>query len=738
MATLSYWHRLVLLGTLATILALNTGRGLVLASPPLQRLPTTDSYSFVEMGFTEQVLRGPYDTQSFPFSLPAHWQLREGAALHLEINTLVLEGGSEVNAAAGGSLSVRLNGQRLTTIPLRSGTIQDVVVPIDGDALLANEEGRYDLNLLLDSATTCTNDRKVEVTIRDSSNFTLPYTEVAPTIDLTTLPHPFYQRTFLPESALVVVPDMPTVDELQAALIVAAGFGRMTANRLPLLLRRVGDLSEKVDGDNNLILVGKPGSLPLLATMDLATALADTTFTGPGLQLDDGVVQLVPSPWNPGRVALVVSGNSDAAVVKASQAVAARQLLVNEQRNLAYITDVIAPEQFSDIGESRSLADLGYRARRADEVGATTFNYDFFLPEDQSLADKAYLDLVFAHSPLLDPNQSSLSVSLNGVDIGGVRLGDEANNQTTVRVNIPRSIGQAGRNQLGVRANLVPLTACIDRDTIDLWATVLPESMLQLPLSSTRAFTIHSLSLGVYPAPFTRSPTLGSMAVVLSANDPTGWETALTVMADLGNRVSGSVLTVAAAYSDNIPDTMRQERDLLVIGRPSALPIISELNADLPAPFDPNSDQAINRRTQALFRTGTAQEESYLELLSAPWNNQRVVLGILGTSEQGLGRAVQAMINPESRARLGGSFARVVDDQIFIGGTQPVIAQPAQPTAVEPSDSSDTAQEETTFPEASAPSGTTSLLVPLGISVVAMLLLVCGIVGASWLRRRKS
>jgi cellulose synthase operon protein B len=263
---------------------------------------------------------------------------------------------------------------------------------------------------------------------------------------------------------------------------------------------------------------------------------------------------------------------------------------------------------------------------------------------------------------------------------------------------------------------------------------------LQLPLTPARPFTIRSLSIGEYPTPFTRSPSLSTLAIVLSASDPIGWETALRVVGDLGSRATGSLLYLTAAYADNISDTIRQERDLLVIGRPSTLPIIAEMNDDLAAPFEPGSDRAINRRTQVVFRTGADLEEGYLELLRAPWNNQRVVLSILGTSEQSISWAAQALTNPDLRSRLGGSFALIVDDQVFIGGTLPTIATQPTDTAGasgQPSTITETVEIGTQFPDARPPSGTASLLVPLVISMGAMLLVVGGVIGAMWLRRRK-
>jgi len=66
------------------------------------------------------------------------------------------------------------------------------------------------------------------------------------------LPKPLFQNSFLPESATIVVPDQPTSGDLQAALAVAAGFGRMTDNKLGLTLTPLSKLPEATRDTSNL------------------------------------------------------------------------------------------------------------------------------------------------------------------------------------------------------------------------------------------------------------------------------------------------------------------------------------------------------------------------------------------------------------------------------------------------------------------------------------------------------
>jgi len=44
---------------------------------------------FSTLDFTEETLRGPFGATQLRFNLPAHWQLKEGAALQLNLNTFL-------------------------------------------------------------------------------------------------------------------------------------------------------------------------------------------------------------------------------------------------------------------------------------------------------------------------------------------------------------------------------------------------------------------------------------------------------------------------------------------------------------------------------------------------------------------------------------------------------------------------------------------------------------------------
>lgn len=746
---------LVVLPLLLTLWAAFAGPSTSLAKPIRQEpTPENNTYSFDDLGFGEQILVGPAEVKRLQFNLPASWAIANDAAITLDLTAAVTQIGDAVAgdpAIVNAVVTVALNNVRLNTLQVTNEVSRSVTLPLTEKAILAGgDDGRQELTITLQTGSECSPNQQFSLTVGASSFFELPHETIALPLDLALLPRPLYQRSFLPESATLIIPDKPSATEIQSALTVAAGLGRMTGNRLAISLQQSSALTETQYAASHLIFIGKPAGLPELEEINLPATASSTGFTSEGFQTDDGIIQIAPSPWNKEMVALVISGNTDIGVLKASQAFASRQTLVSPKA-----TDIsIIAEVNPDVNQEKppvdqAFTDLGYEARRIAQPGTGIIVYEFFIPEGFELDSEAFIDLSFTHSALVDYEQSGLVASLNDAEIGSVRFSDATTSLSDARFIIPRSAIRAGRNTLSLRASLIPTSECFNSDTLDIWMSIWPDSIIHLPLTPAAEGLTRSLSLNEYPLPFVNSPSLNTTAFVLSTDDLSGWQAAIAIAADMGARINGLFVNLAAAYSDDVPDELRQQRDLIVVGRPSSSALITELNEALPAPYAEGSDQAISRVSQVTFRTEGASVGN-LQLLSAPWNKQRIVLAVLGSSDESLIWAGQALTAPDLRARLGGTFALVVDQQIFLGGTrlanlQPVTA-PATAPATEPISGttaltvtetiSTTEQPAGSYSNATPPSSGPSPLLPLGISIAVMIAIVGGVIGLMWLRNR--
>ena len=110
--------------------------------------------------------------------------------------------------------------------------------------------------------------------------------------------------------------------------------------------------------------------------------------------------------------------------------------------------------------------------------------------------------------------------------------------------------------------------------------------------------------------------------------------------------------------------------DLVIIGKALQMPIISELNENLPAPFDDGSGLATENNMQVSFRIPPTSPVGYIELLSSPWNQDRVIIAALGNTPQGVAWAASGLYDAKIRSQLTGNFAVINDRQVTTTDTR--------------------------------------------------------------------
>lgn len=716
--------------------------------PVLAQGISPDQITFVQLARPDITLTGPIDAYTFSFGLPADWKLNGAGTLDLFLNvTFEVAGtvdgnGQGTNSLSGGILTVNFNDVTIGTILLdKRGDLQTTMaIPVE--ALDSTRlDGRMAVTFTLDTGLSCLVDRQTTIIIRPASSFNLPHTSVTPDTNLINFPRPIYQASINPDSALVVIPDNPTASELQSALTISSGLGNMTGSKLALSLVRIGELTEDQKKSSHVIFLGKVGSLPILSDLKLPLTVAKTGSVD-SLFLtneDDGVVQMINSPWNPATMILVVSGNSDAGVVKAAQAVSSGILRTSGATNISLITGVSPVPPSTNLPTDQTLVDLGYDGSLLTRRGINTISYRFYIPPGNSVAGDSYFELAFSHSALLDLSRSGALISLNGRPLGSIKLTEQTASQSVnlTRFTIPASAVVPGNNVLDVSFSLFPIVNCSVAGFQGLWARIWPDTRFHLPIGILPADITPVLGLDTYPAPFTFDSTLGSTAFVLPRNDIESWRLAMQVAGYLGDRAGGSITTLSAFFGDEITDEQKAAYHLLLFGRPSQLPLISVLRDALPAPFPTDSDIAEERNMQVSFRVQPDAPVGYLESLTSPWNSDRLILAVLGNSAQGLKWSTDALLLPDLRSHLDGDFAvingtqivtadsrlfpNVVDSSSSVSGTP--IVDPTQLANLPP----------VTVPKATLPRWVLPMMI---LSVILALLVVVSVVFTGWKRNR--
>lgn len=652
--------------------------------------PTGDGVvTLANLGKSEISLTGPFDTSTISFGLPADWKFTGNARLDLNLTTtLNALSQNDLSQSFGGTLAVSFNRTTVATLVLNEvGTFDySIDIPL---ALLTSPrlDGLMELRFTLNSGISCVANQQMNVIINASSQTLFLYEEQTPDVSLIGFPRPIVQSTIFPDLAVIVIPDEPTAMELQSAFTVSSGLGNLSSGALGLDLVSVSQLTDVQKAASHLIFIGKAASIPTLAELTLPLEVQSGLFAFPDGSQDNGVIQMVNSPWAAKNVVLVVSGNTDVGTLKAAQAVSTGVFQENTSPNLAIVEGILDSAAPVPLVVDQSFADLGYSAHQFTNRGVDSQTFNFNIPSGSSLSSDAYLELAFGHSALLDYNISGIVVLLNNQPIGSVRFSDATAGQAInkIRVTIPPSVAIPGINRVEIRASLEPLDHCTDPNLRGLWAVVWPDSRLRLPFTSSQFNTQASLDFSAYPAPMIFDSTLSTTAVVFRRADLESWRTFTRVAAYLGDRSNGAITKLSVFFDDDLSAVDLSKYNLIVVGQPSQLAIMDELNDALPVPFQKGSDVTQNKFLQVTYQVPPEVPVGYLELMPSPWNSEKVLIAAFGNTVAGVNLGISALVDAPLRSQLAGDFAMINGTRVQTVDTRLELPVVSAPVAEDPS-----------------------------------------------------
>ena len=682
--------------SLLALIVLNSF-GLIKNLPRVQAAPLSDQsvLTLADIGISDVILHGPYELKQLRFNLSPNWSLQGGMEFRLYISaftSLDNKPANESNNLSGALLDVSFNGELQQSIPLVNGKDILYTIPIKSSSLVSKRnDGSLEISFFLDASYDCVNElQHTTVLVSSSSQLMVEYADVDLQMDLRRLPWPIYQPGSnlnvgkdkeVEPSALVIVSADASDGELQAALTAMGAFGRMTSQKLPMALVISNELKQNMLETHDLIFVGTPKSLLLLDGLSLPLPIENSHFGSSRIEMDDGVLQMIPSPWNRSKSLLLLGGNTETGVIKAAQALSAGNVLQTGNTAAYSVVSQVNPVSFSSApgvdsmplsSPDFTLADLGFKTYTANQVGINWFSFEFIIPPGQIPTEKPYFDLNFTNSDLIDLDRSGFVVYLNGALVASESFSEETSSDISVkRIGLPFSSLLPGRNRIDIAASLFPHNVCNSFFSFEgLWFTIFPESVLHLPLKDVALDATALQDLRAYPYPFLNDPSLSTTTFVLPSSDPSTWSVAGDVAYNLGSMATGAVIFFDAVFDRDLANEALKERNLIVIGLPNELPLLANMGQSMPAQFENGSNVAIFRDQQTIYRFDSDKELGYLELFASPWSSNRSVVTILGTTLGGLKTAGEVLTDSKARAQLRGNFITVDGEQVLVVNTR--------------------------------------------------------------------
>jgi hypothetical protein len=383
----------------------------------------------------------------------------------------------------------------------------------------------------------------------------------------------------------------------------------------------------------------------------------------------DGIIQEIVSPWDATKALLIVTGLTDEALHKACYALSTRTRFPGMQGPFALVRETHpVPLSVSELESvDVTFADLGYDDKVVLGTRERRVDYWFDMPLGWGLTSEAFVRLLFSHSALIDYQQSSLTVLLNEAPVGSVALDESNLAGGSLQAPLPDSQIRPGwRNRLSVVVDMRLADECYDPDVSQIWSTLSRDSLLHLA-HTERANP--QLALDFYPRPFAVQPDMHDVAIVLPPlSGPVERDGVLRLIADLANAANGEVFSPAVLIGEPVNWEDLKDYHVIAIGRPSANLAIALVNADLPQPFIPGTDQIEQIVDNVVFRLPAGLSLGYVQEIPSPWNEERAFLAVTGTTDEGVGWAIRALV--DSSWRLKGNLALVRDQEIYSTDTR--------------------------------------------------------------------
>ena len=608
-------------------------------------------FSFADLGQKDIVVRAIFDQALVRFPLAAGRRVEQGVLrLHLSHDEKLLPGFSE--------LTVLLNDEPLGRLALGSENAAAAFVEFDlpPGALHPGENVlTFWFNLRLrDQGCKDVGSSNLWARIAADSLVDLSVADEPLAPDLSQYPAPYTTLSTLgggPE-LWFILPQGPTSAELSAAAQIAAALGQAAQWRQPPLRAFTYDqLDTAQAASQHLLVISTAGRNPL------------AEGSRPG-------VTQKASPYNPQRLALIVSGGDAQSLGQAADLLSTRSAFASLSGVYAPPT-LITPQPFVDRPSQASFADLGFEDRRVRGIGPHDLYYPIDIPYHWKTTSDAAVQLHFTHAPGLDADASLASAFVNGFKVADLPLTrrNAGDGRLVIQLS-PRQL-HPGRNWLHLSFDLnLPSQDCNFRYLEEAWVEISAgDSVMNLVhVTSQPPLDLHHL-----PSPLLPPAGLEASLFVL-ADRPSSNE--LTAMLRLSAKLGTYTVSQAGAVDGMRPRAAAASdfasaaaaggdgQDFVIIGNPQTHTLLAQVDGQLPQPLGAVGEGIDPSGGRELSPQEAAGQAAYIQVLPAPWNGQGALLVVSALQDDLLLPAVEAFPTLGRRFQTQGNLALITSSGV--------------------------------------------------------------------------
>ncbi|MGB0383533.1 MAG: cellulose biosynthesis cyclic di-GMP-binding regulatory protein BcsB [Ardenticatenaceae bacterium] len=650
--------------------------------------------TFAEINKSTFELHSPFDQRSFSVGVPYRWVI-SGDSSYLEIhysyfeiyeeirrdvNNATTMTGQEVNDAI---VNVYFNDVIASTFMPAKGLNQMLRIPIPPAAVAVSDpkQTRHKIRFSFLSEDCDEHQRRI-FTVHDHSFIHFEYDRDPLEINLGEFPYPVAQNFFTPESILLIIPDEYSDADLEAATSVAASIGQRVSSKVELDIITAAEAGPERLANASAIIIGQPADnaflLDLYERRRLPTTLDDESSMIIGranqpILADDGVLQEILSDFSDDHVYLIVTGNSDMAVRRAAQTLSALEPRYGLDGDLVVVSELYETlSETPHFTDTLTLSHLGFEDTTFYGIGnQADYDLDFFVPSNWQFTDDPTLTLVYFDSALLASDESALSIELNNEPVSSIAIDQTSlgEHQAVIKFS-PADFKPGVENTLTFKITMHPRRTehCGGFSEEDLaWIRISRASQLHLPHIETEEIEniLPLLKKETFLTTFAARQDLSNIWFTLPEK-PSQEE--LAGMIDIVRMFGGESDRLAFAprvTHGTITDTSQlAPYHLIAFGQPTQNSIIPLVNDELPQPFVPDEDRLRQEVGHVVYRLPKDFSLGVAEILPSPWNVRRAIAIVSGTTQEGVGWAINALTDDKLSYSLEGDLAFVRDDRI--------------------------------------------------------------------------
>ncbi len=625
------------------------------------------SITLEELGYLEdETIQGVTASRSFGFHWPASWAVLPG-------NTVTVQFSHSPMLAEYSSMAVDINFVRIGSVPLTPETADHGQVLLEIPAkLIQPGYNSLTLEFYMGIHTNYCEDAEnpgVWVTIHNSSSFNLMYEPGISDLDLSRFPYPFLDNTeFLVNKINLVMPAKPNLAELDALTRISAKLGQLnSSNKMEIEVISEDQAQDQERADpGHFVYIGRSDHLVVLDSPELpfvkhgSNNRTLTTLDGRQIDPNLGVLWIDEVPGSADKARLIVTGKTDEALLLAGRAIANESAYPLLNGQLAIIKSITSPTEIVQPLEPKMVLEkLGYEDITTHGSYQQSVNYVVNLSREWQVLTEASFDLHFAHSELLQSQNSLLTLSVNNKLVGNTRLDENNAADAWITFRIPARLFKIGANELSLvmnpqlQSDPEDPNQCNDDHYYDAWVTVYSDSILTLPTGPT----VRTLDLGNYPFGFMENADLSGTEFVVPASPNLDTAQALAwISSGLGRYTTGEE-SLPEVIAGGDPVAVEQAAAFqILLGEPSQNNSIYQLNDILPLSFIAGSNKPQNPELiPEVMPASQVSSIGYIEAAMTQDGYSRLV--VTGNDAQGFKWAARALYDPELMPLLEGDLA---------------------------------------------------------------------------------